>query len=344
MPERTDFAPTLSPRFAAYIRDFLMDRGVNPGPIFEQCAVPADANEESDRPLSVETVARLFERAAEVTGDSAIGLSMGRDFHYESSSLLIVAMLAAPSVGEGLKLLHKYDRFIDSGISTAFYPRRTPTEFTADLLHEGAEDMVQLNEYLMAFLVKTLRMATRQPVPLLEVSFQNNGSVNEASLMEFFKCPLKFSAEHNCIAFHPRFLEQRFLTSNNLLFRVLQNVMETYFSFSETHGGFLGLVCRQIMMETDISAVNAETVASRLNVSARTLRRRLSDEGVSFQEAKTLARERRAKYLLSNGNVSLTEIAYELGYSELSAFSRAFRSWCGETPQAYRENIRALVI
>jgi len=47
VPERTDFAPTLSPRFAAYIRDFLMDRGVNPVAIFEQCAVPADANEDS---------------------------------------------------------------------------------------------------------------------------------------------------------------------------------------------------------------------------------------------------------------------------------------------------------
>ena len=344
MPERDDFAPSLSPRFAAYIRDFLMDRGVNPAPIFEQCEVPVDSNEDSDRPLPVGTVARLFERAAEVTGDSAIGLSMGRDFHYESSSLLIVAMLAAPSVDEGLKLLHQYDRFVDSGISTAFYPRRTPTEFTADLLHEGAENMVQLNEYLMAFLVKTLRMATRQPMPLLQVSFQHNRSLNTESLAEFFRCPLTFSADHNCIAFHPRFLEQRFWTSNKLLFSVLQNVMKTHFSFSDSHGGFLGLVCRQIMLEGDISGANADAVAGRLNVSTRTLRRRLSDEGVSFQEAKSLARERRAKYLLSNGNGSLTEIAYELGYSELSAFSRAFRSWSGETPQAYRENIRALII
>jgi AraC-like DNA-binding protein len=46
---------------------------------------------------------------------------------------------------------------------------------------------------------------------------------------------------------------------------------------------------------------------------------------------------------LANSKASLTDIAFELGYSELSAFSRAFRSWVGETPQSYRESIKALL-
>ena len=78
-------------------------------------------------------------------------------------------------------------------------------------------------------------------------------------------------------------------------------------------------------------------------VSPRTLRRRLSEEGYSFQEAKNLAREKRAKYYLSQTKMPLSEIAFELGFSELSAFSRAFRSWVGETPQSYRENYKQLL-
>jgi AraC-like DNA-binding protein len=70
------------------------------------------------------------------------------------------------------------------------------------------------------------------------------------------------------------------------------------------------------------------------------LRRRLADEGYSFQEAKNLARRKRAQYLLSQTRMPLSEIAFELGYSELSAFSRAFRGWVGVTPQNYRENYR----
>ncbi len=76
------------------------------------------------------------------------------------------------------------------------------------------------------------------------------------------------------------------MTSNKLLFRVLQNVMETHFSIGDGRGGFLGSVCRQIMLETDISEADTETVAGRLNVSPRTLRRRLAEEGFTFQGPK----------------------------------------------------------
>ena len=58
---------------------------------------------------------------------------------------------------------------------------------------------------------------------------------------------------------------------------------------------------------------------------------------------KSLAREKRARYYLSHTNLSLSEIAFELGYSELSAFSRAFRTWTGETPQVYREKVQQLL-
>ena len=81
------FAPSLSPRFAAYVRDYLMDREVNPGPIFEACDINFNNSEEYDRPLPVERVAKLFQRAAEVTSNPFMGLSMGQDFHYESSKI-----------------------------------------------------------------------------------------------------------------------------------------------------------------------------------------------------------------------------------------------------------------
>lgn len=343
MGERASFTPSLSPRFAAYVRDYLMDRGVNPALVFVQCALDFNSNEEYDHPLPVERVACLFERAAEVTGNPLMGLSMGQDFHYESSSLLIVAMLAAPSVGEGLRFLNQYDRYIDSGIRTGFYPGRTPAEFSADLLHEAGSAMRQLNEYLMSFLVQTLATATRQPVPLLEVTFQHEPAPDLSALKAFFNCQISFGAPANLLRFHPRYLEQPFLTSNKLLFRILNNAMDAYFSIGDHKSEFVSTVCRQMMFEQSLFKADAQTIAARLNISQRTLRRRLAEEGYSFQEAKNLARERRAKYLLANSNASLTEVAFEVGYSELSAFSRAFRGWVGETPQAYRENIRTLI-
>ena len=320
-----------------------MDREVDPGPVFEASGLDYTNNEEYDLPLPLESVAALFEHAAEVTNNQTMGLSMGRDFHFESSSLLIVAMLAAPSVGSGLTFLNQYDHYIDSGITTHYQSGGDTVVFSADLIDMGSSDMAQLNEYLNGFLVQTLLTATRTTVPLIRVTFRHKQPATTQALCDFFKCRLEFSAQHNSIYLPSSFLSQPFLTSNKLMFRVLANAMETYFSMGDKTSDFVSKVCRQIMLEDPIANLDSNSIAKLMGLSTRTLRRRLSEEGFTFNEAKNLARERRAKYLLVNSRASLTEIAFDLGYSELSAFSRAFRSWVGESPQAYRENLRALL-
>jgi len=77
-------------------------------------------------------------------------------------------------------------------------------------------------------------------------------------------------------------------------------------------------------------------VARRLNVSVRTLQRRLREQGTSFAEAVRGIVEQRAVELLRRRNVSVTEIAYELGYSDPAHFTRAFVHWFGEPPQVWR--------
>ena len=337
------YTPSLSPRFAAYVRDYLMDRGVDPEPVFRASGLDYQHHEEYDAPLPVERVGELFERAAAVTDNRFMGLSMGRNFHYESSSLLIVAMLAAPSVARGLAFLNQYDRYIDSGITTSCRQGGDPVVFTADLIQIGDVGMAQLNEYLMGFLVQTLLTATRTRVPLIKVTFKHQEPEQTEGLRHFFSCPLEFGAPHNSICLPTEFLDQPFLTSNKLLYQILVNAMETYFSMGDKTSGFVATVCRQIMLDDPMVNPDSKRVAQQMGMSTRTLRRRLAEEGFTFNGAKNLARERRAKYLLANSRASLTEIAFELGYSELSAFSRAFRVWVGETPQAYRDNIRALL-
>jgi AraC-like DNA-binding protein len=81
-----------------------------------------------------------------------------------------------------------------------------------------------------------------------------------------------------------------------------------------------------------------ETLASRLAMSPRTLQRRLADEGVSLRVLAEDARRARAGALLEGG-ASIAEVAYTLGYSEPSAFHRAFRRWTGQTPEAFRASL-----
>ena len=216
-------------------------------------------------------------------------------------------------------------------------------EFGTRLIVDDSLKVDQLNEYLMGFLVRTLTMATRKPVPMTEVWLRHRGDQNRAALEEYFDAPVRYSQAYNKLFFDRSYLRERFLTSSNLLYDVLTKALRTYFSSVSDQKRFIDLVSREIIRARGDVSPSAEQIAERLAMSPRTLRRRLAEEGYSFQEAKNLAREKHAKYYLGQTNMSLSEIAFELGYSELSAFSRAFRSWAGETPQSYRENYRSLV-
>jgi len=84
------------------------------------------------------------------------------------------------------------------------------------------------------------------------------------------------------------------------------------------------------------------SISSELAMSARTLQRRLSEEGHSFQSIVDAARKELAERLLAETDYSLLEVAFLTGFSEQSGFTRAFKRWAGETPRSYRLSARTL--
>ena len=339
-----ELEPTLSPRFIVYIRNYLLDQGVDPAPILDECGIPSDSGEEYIYPVPLTRIAALCEAAARHTNNTCVGLNMAQQYHYESAPVIILAMLAAPSVEEGIKCLCRYDQYIDSGIETRFKPNQNPAQFNAGLIELTGAKVDQLNEYLLSFIVQILNTATRKVMPVHEVWFRHGNEQNRAQLEAHFQAPVKFGCDENRLLFDQAFLQERFVTSNNLLFEILVDALKTYFAVSPERQGFIEAVSRELMRAgSDSDSQTMEQIATGLALSPRTLRRRLSDEGYTFQEVKNIVKEQRARHYLSSTALSLSEIAFELGYSELSAFSRAFRSRVGETPQAYREKMKQLI-
>ncbi len=336
-PAQRELEPSLSPRFVAYVRDYLLDHGIDPEPVFRQCGIDSSRSEELDAAVPAIRIANLLELAAQCSDNPCMGLHMARRYHYESASLLILAMLAAPSVGDGIRCLCHYDRYVDTAIAIDFDFGQSLAEFGFHVIVPEGVAVNQLNEYLQVFLVQALNTATRIPVPVKQVCFSHDNNQNAEALQDFFQAPVKFSCAGNRLLFDRSYLQERFHTSHALLHEILVNAMKTYFVTEQSCNGFVDILCREIIRCGADESATLENIAERLAISPRTLRRRLSSEGSSFQEVKNLARAKRAKYYLRRTSMPIAEIAYELGFSELSAFSRAFRSWVGQAPQAYRE-------
>lgn len=343
MASGVDFSPKLSPWFIVYLRDYLLDRDVDPNAIFSASGVDSVTESESALPIPTRTVIELCNQASERCSDPLLGFNMARHYHYECSALLIIGMLAAPNVHDALTTLSFFDKYVDTGITTSYEFTQRPAFFSANLLGVDGSETDHLNDYLVTFVVHTLNVATRKQVPVTGLDLQHTRTVGAEQIETFFNAPVRYGQTQNTIYFENQFLQEPLLTSNALLYEIIQKALRTYFSTDVRENGFIESVCRELMRQSEIQTTDLNNVAEALSLSERTLRRRLKDEGFTFQQVKSMARERQTKYYLANTNMPLTEIAYALGYAETSSFSRAFKQWTSTTPQEYRDTARKLI-
>jgi AraC-like DNA-binding protein len=151
-------------------------------------------------------------------------------------------------------------------------------------------------------------------------------------------CPVRYGAPEMRLVLRRKPLEQPLPRQNPALFEYLARHTQTIVARIPETTRITERV-RRVITETLQNGEPAQAEVSRkLAVSERTLQRRLREEGTSFAEILDEVRRELAQQYLANPAVTLHEIAFLLGYSEPSAFHRAFRRWTGATPQAFRRN------
>lgn len=116
----------------------------------------------------------------------------------------------------------------------------------------------------------------------------------------------------------------------------LRNAPLDWFTKQQYSPQYTKRILTYLQEAEDIGSLTIESLANHLHMCSRTLRRKLNEENTNFSNLKNDFRRDLAIKLLSGDNLSLQEIAITLGFSEISAFSRAFRSWTGVSPRAYR--------
>ncbi|KWX01806.1 Transcriptional regulator [Carbonactinospora thermoautotrophica] len=173
-------------------------------------------------------------------------------------------------------------------------------------------------------------------IPLSRVEFGYPAPAHVAEYDPMFGCPLVFDREVTALAFDERFLAAPLVQDEATLRVFLKNSPADLLSRRE-YGATVAARARRILTQgLGGSVPDLEAVAARLAMSPQTLRRRLREEGTSFRRIKDEIRRDAAIAGLVRGGESVEELAARLGFSEPSAFHRAFKRWTGTTPGAYR--------
>ena len=213
------------------------------------------------------------------------------------------------------------------------------TTYTYRILDKSLPICRYDNDMDICGVVNLIRDLSNRPdwVPK-EVYFSHSSPGDLSEYNAFLGCPVFFDAPDCCIIFNDdlRTLpiagadERLFTILNSDLQRLLATIEETDFILKDV----------QILVAKALSSgvPTVEDIASYMNMSRRTLQRRLKEADRTYQEVIDDVRNKMTCRYLLYTDQSLIEIAFLLGYSELSAFIRAFRRWNGKTPLQYRQN------
>jgi AraC-like DNA-binding protein len=290
--------------------------------------------EDPDARVSTDLASTLWREAVTVTSDRAFGIHAAETLRPGVFDVLDYAVRSSPTFGEGARLYHRYIRLLNTGACTTLEvgPERVEMTFS----FEGAPLPPVWIEFILASWVVIGRQTTAQDWAPLEVRFAHPRPKSIVEHRHLFRCPLRFSADANAVVISRETFELPQVAADVGLCAVLERHARELFRDLPVSGTLTDQVRHMIRDELDRGTVSMETIAARLHMSVRTLGRRLSDEGTTYQNVLAEIRRQLATRYLREPKLSVDEVALLLGFSDVAVFRRAFKRWTGLTPGEFR--------
>lgn len=294
---------------------------------------PADLDKPDFR-ISYTQTQRVVQRALPLLGRGDLGVMLGARFSVVSWGLVLVGMMASATPREALEFavdfLPSTERFLrlrhDSG----------PVEFVAVAEPEFDDD--ETGDVLVQFAFAALARAGRFVVaPWFNpkfVEFRCPRPADARAFEQAFGCTPRFGAAANRIGFD--LIDHRIATADAAVARLLRHTLSLQRSGETAPSEMEAAIVRALRINLQ-SPPTMASIAATLNLSERTLRRRLDENGLSYASLLDGERMRRALELLNNSDLTLPQVAQESGFADVRSLRRAIKRWTGQTPSRIRQ-------
>jgi AraC-like DNA-binding protein len=278
----------------------------------------------------------LWDGAARQSGDDAFGIHVAEDIRSGAFDVLDYAIRASATLGRGLDCLVRYHRLLHDAAVVLLRVEGDAAWLEHGLPPEAPPLPRHVAEYIVAGWLVVARQATGIDLAPVEVSFRHPSPPDLTEHHRLFRAPVRFARGRNGLKLPRTLLDAPHVRSDAGLHAVLeQYVRELLGRLPATTG--LGQRVRHVIAADLSAGVDADAVARKLHMSRRTLHRGLVGEGTTFKKVVDELRRELATRYLTERDMAIAEIAFLLGFSEASAFHRAFKRWCGSTPADYRK-------
>jgi AraC-like DNA-binding protein len=288
--------------------------------------------------ISAPTWGQLLERAVQISGDPALGLGIAE--HWSQSKLQFLGQLFAScrTMRDVYAMFERYKPLLGSSIRWELVERGDRAYLFCDpVLYHLPATRIAFEAWLgalMAFGRSFLCVSGDRT----EVWFKHAQPEYHAQYARVFDCSVRFSQPHYAIVSPREYLDREQVLSDATTLAALESGAE-HLLIGARAKTTAERVRALLWFERDLAEVNATSIAKRLRLSDRALRRRLAVERVQLSHLLNDTRLRIARQALEKPGMSIKETAYALGFSEPSAFFRAFKRWGGQTPLEYLKEL-----
>ena len=284
--------------------------------------------------VSTEEFFALYRGIAEASSDPGFGLRLGTEERLERYDPIKISAISARSFRDAIGRVARYKQLTcPEEIRIVTRGDEAAVQFAWLLAHDKEPPL--LVDVCFAWITSLAHRGIGRPLSPKRVELQRPAAHREL-YEKHFGCAVKFNADRNALVFHKADMDLPFVTHNPDLLGVVAPQLEAELAqqlaqktFTEQAKGILKhLLAGQ--------RPGIQDLATELHLSTRTLQRRLTEQGVTFQRLLDEARRELAHHYLLHSSRELNETAYLLGYEDANSFFRAFQHWEGTTPGQWR--------
>jgi len=311
--------------------EYLENEGFDLKAILDRVVIPQSALEDTKTRLPKGKFEALWRVAVEVTGDPAIALRVST--MVKPNTLGIIGYLASASES-------RRNAFeLVKGLTPLLWE-----DFECDLESDGEVAFIRCNmgcppkasyfttEYAIGLTVTMSRFLGTAHSDPLEARFSYSAPSYADTYERILRLPVRFDAGEDGVLFPISMMDSLNPSADAALRKLLERYAAEQLAKIPTTARFSQRVRAYILSMLPSGHLTADAVASRFSMSNRTLRRRLEEEATSYQEILDDVRAELARHYLTKEKRGIDEVAFLLGFSDPSAFTKAFRRWSGQTP------------
>ena len=328
--------PTVSAAYAKALVDLAVAKGADRDALLDHAGLTYAAFDDSHRRIPFDQFKTLMRQGKLLSGEPALGLYFGATISFDQLSLVGLITRAAPTMKQAFAELNRYGRLIIEveGIGTEdrFQIVRRDGRLWIDDIRTNPNSFPELTESTLGRFICAFKRFFPDSHYYLSAQVTHSAPDYAPLYEKLIGVPVTFDCAHNAMEIDKSLLSLRLNPKNNYVFGMLSEQAAILLAKLEAMKTVRAEIERRLMPILHTGQVELEMVAEDMGMNRQKLYRALRAEGVRYKDVLDDLRRRLALDYLGGGKVSVNEAAYLVGFSDPSAFSRAFKRWTGESP------------